>query len=386
MNIAVDVKIKTQIRHAATGRIIKNNPWRKNLVLDYGLDGLAKNNANNVGCGNWAAMMLHCAIGTGTNPNRIDSGAVTFTQTTNQVTASGGFFTAGMVGGILKYGSGSGGTEQYITAFTSSVLVTVSSSATVGATVGTVWMVQQTTLQTRIQDEVAYVTTAGSCQTTQSTNSVTHQRTFKFATGPYSVNEIGYAPALPGGNAGKICGRFVLGSTDVVGAANFYVVIIQVTHTVLPGTPSAVPNVGTNINTAGNAQVEVMDVAIIASSGGVFGTGTEALDGSNGLQLSFSTTTYTQNANTTPSTPPAGWTNLNIGQGGQWVYGGTLGKATLTNNLSISTSGQNLFGIGLTGNYNPAFDVKFTATQTAPSGTFNPVTVFSVTHTRTLTN
>ncbi len=60
---------------------------------------------------------------------------------------------------------------------------------------------------------------------------------------------------------------------------------------------------------------------------------------------------------------------------------------TLTFTHSITTAGESLFGVALAGGGNSvAFDVKFTTTQTAPTGTFQPNTVFQIVYDRQLVN
>ena len=82
------------------GNIVKQNPTKKNLILDCGLNGLAKDSS--LGLSTFAAnSFLYCQVGDGTTPVKISSGAITFTQAANIVTASGNFFTAPMQGAIL---------------------------------------------------------------------------------------------------------------------------------------------------------------------------------------------------------------------------------------------------------------------------------------------
>ncbi len=99
--VQASVAIKTQIRDKATNALIKDNPWRKNLMLDKGLNSLARQSPLST---TPAAVHANCSVGGGTNPNSIATGAITLSQTaSNHVIASGSFFTSGMVGAILKY-------------------------------------------------------------------------------------------------------------------------------------------------------------------------------------------------------------------------------------------------------------------------------------------
>ena len=122
----------------------KKLPWseyQKNLVLDSGLDY--------IGTHRFIYQVYdYLQWGTGSAPVRRDSSPITFSQVGNQVTASAPFFSAGDVGALLKYGTGSAGAEKYILGVTSNVLATVSDAIAAGPVVGTIWFVAQTALDT----------------------------------------------------------------------------------------------------------------------------------------------------------------------------------------------------------------------------------------------
>lgn len=390
MKTTVEVKYQTRIMDAKTGRPVKVSPWRKNLVLDQGLNALANKTAGGLNS-SAASSCSQLNIGGGTNANSFASGAITFTQSTTTVTASAGFFTAAMVGGILKYGVGSAGTEQYITAFTSATQVTVSSSATVGATVGTVWMVQQTALQTFLFATNTYQSNAGDNVVTASATSVTFQRTFinPVQGAPYTVNELGWT------NTGlSILGRAVLPSSDVVGTTNFYVVVLAITFIYGPSAPTAVVNVGTGINTAGTAMIEFFSLQGIQASG-LNGTNQSTLDTSNGAgilgDVFLSTAAYSQQGTVPGFSPVLAWPSILSLTNGVWTYvPASVGIAQLSITTSLTTAGQTVFGIGI-GHFNgaatnPCLDVKLTTPFTLPTGTFNPSITWQATFGRTLVN
>lgn len=390
MKTTVEVKYQTRIMDAKTGKPVKVSPWRKNLVLDQGLNALANKTTGSLNA-SAASAMAQLNIGGGTNANSFASGAITFTQSTTTLTASAGFFTAAMVGGIFKYGTGSGGTEQYITAFTSSTQVTVSSSATVGATVGTVWMVQQTALQTPLFSTTTYQTNAGDNVVTAAATSVTFQRTFinPVQGSPYTVNELGWTPT-----GASILGRAVLPSSDVVGTTNFYVVVLAITFTYSPNVPTAVINVGTGINTAGTAMIEYFSVQSIQANGNN-ANNPSSLDAFNGAgtqgDIFLSTATYTQQSTVPGFSGVLTWPSAFGLVSSNWIYTpASVGICTLSATVSITTAGQTAFGIGL-GHFNgastqPALDVKFTTPFTLPTGTFNPTITWQATFGRTLVN
>ncbi len=392
MNIATEVRIKTQIKCAATGKVVKDNPWKKNLVLNSGLNGLAQSSALGLAASP-PSLTLNVLIGSnvGNTPNSIASGAVTFTQAATTITASAPFFTAGMVGMLFKYGSGSAGAEYYITAFTSSTVVTVDTSATVAApTVATVWAVNRTTLDTFLFKSTTYQTNAGDNESTFTGNTATFKRTVVFPVqgSSYNVNEIGYAPVSNGSNF--IAGRIVLSSTDVVATSNFYVVIISVTFTFSPASPTAVINVGTNINTAGNAMVEWFATGNISSTGAVSSTSADIFGGFGSPRLGFALATYTQGT-TVATAPPVTFTGgVFITSVGLTYVASSVGKCRWSySGVGVSTTGQTCYGFGIMSggsSTQPAFDVKFTTPQTLPTGTLQPICVFEMTYGRTLTN
>jgi hypothetical protein len=410
-SVNVSVAIKTKIMDKVSGKCVKESPWRKNLVLDQGLNALARLGTNTLQCGP-ASMFQNCLIGDGTTPTKIASGAITFTQAGTTLTASGAFFASTMVGAIFKWGAaGSGGNEVYITAFTDSTHVTVGTSATVGTPDnGVVWQVQQANLTNFLFQSTTYQTNAGDNLSTISGAQVTHQRTFTFPVqgSNYNVNEIGYSPIS---NGSHFClGRIVLPSTDVVTTTNFYLVIIQITVTYSPGAPAAVGNIGVNFNTAGNAMVEWLSIATVLSNGQ-----TTAGSSSNGMLDAASVwsgagfsdgranlvarigSTYTQNGATGSSfswgtqntnfllfATPVAWANV----------AGTVGKMRATFNQSLSTTGQTCHGIGISGSNSsftgqtnlPVFDIKLTTPQALPNGTWLPTASFDITYGRTLVN
>jgi hypothetical protein len=388
MNVSVKTTIETRIMDAKTGKPVKTQK-KDNLILDSGLNAMARSNTLGLACFPATASNV-CLIGGGTNPNSIASGAVTFTQSGTTITASGSFFTSAMVGCIFKYGTGSGGAEYYITAFTNATTVTVDTSATVASpTVATVWFVQQTTLQTFLFASSTYQTNTGDCGSTISGNQVTHKRTYVFAQqgSPYTVNEIGYASSLV---SNRVLGRVVLGSSDVVGTTNFYVVVISITVTYSPSTPLAVTNVGTNINTAGTLMIEGMNCTVVTSTGGTAanpGSAPSTILDNTGT-LMFKTATYTQNGTINSSSGASAASRLDAGSG-SWVNDNTrVGSATLSTTSSFSTTGQTLYGFGFrdTNVVGLWLDVLFTTPQTAPTGTFIPSSVWRLTYTRTLVN
>src|SRR4051812_11153701 len=112
-------------------------PWRDNLILDSGLNKHASTG--------WASCFSTCIFGNQVGPTPVSRGpgAITFSQATTTITASGGFFVAADTGRLFKFDSGE---ECYLT-FVSATQATASISRTVGSGPGTVWYVNQTAVE-----------------------------------------------------------------------------------------------------------------------------------------------------------------------------------------------------------------------------------------------
>ena len=109
--------------------------------------------------------------------------------------------------------------------------------------------------------------------------------------------------------------------------------------------------------------------------------------GATTFRLFFSTANYAQNptpASTAFNIP----SRLLISGSMSWANVGTaIGTMQATSNGSATTTGQTLYGVAIgDSSGNAAFDVLFTTPQTAPNGTFQPVSVFQVQYGRSLSN
>lgn len=375
------MRIKTMIMDTLTGKPVKVSPWRKNLVLDQGLNALAADNSQALAA-NAAQSFGRCLVGDGTTPTMINSGAVTFTQSGVVVDSSSGFFTPAMVGSIFKYGSGTAGAEQYITIYQGPTQVHVAGvGMTVSTpTVATVWFVQQTALQNFLHSTSTYQTNPGDNSTGKSGNTVAYQRTFVFPVEAvqYTVNEIAWRTSDNNTNT-KICGRIVLPSSDVVGTTNFYVVVMQLSVIYLPDAPTAVVNVGTNIDTAGDAMFEYWNIPLVNSNG-------SASSQFPYPAVGFIISSYTQNGSIQTSAP-ASVTQFGGFHAISYVAG-SVGVMKMVYTGTHTTNGETLYGVCLKDNNgnSPTFDVKLTTPFTLPVGTFIPTIEFRQTFYRTLNN
>lgn len=386
-------------KYAHTGKSkARWTAWKKNLVLDAGLNAFAGKSAS-LQPDQGAASFSRCQVGTSAAAQTFQSGAITFTQVGTTITASATFFTAAMVGAIIKFGNPgtSNGAEQYIASQTGTACVVSGAGMTVGSpTAGTVFLVQQTALTSALLSTSTYQTSGSSCGTTVVGNVITLQRTFNFAVqgSPYNANEIGWSNA---NSLSFTFGRLVLASTISVATSQFLQVQLQMVMTFSPSAPVAVTNVGTAIDTSGNAMLEIMSVSQVSTTGTLTSPTGSILGFSGGgggapMLALRTTTTYTQNsaplnAWTSPSWAASTYAHITTAS---WVYtAGTVGICTVSFlTQSFTTAGESLLGIGFitdSSHIFPVFDVKLTTPFTLPVGSFQPQCIFTLTFTRTLT-
>ena len=112
-----------------------------NLLLDSGLNRICTDGTEPR---YWARKS---ALGTGTAPTVYDSEATTASASGTACTASAAFFTAGMVGMLLRW---DGGAEAYIASRTSDTEVVLDRSVTASGTFA-VWAVNQTGLASHVR-------------------------------------------------------------------------------------------------------------------------------------------------------------------------------------------------------------------------------------------
>lgn len=148
---------------------------KNNLILDQGLDKLLRGS----GTINWANFSTYCAVGTGTTPTQTDSGTITATTSglSTTITASGSFFTADMVGQLIRFDSGE---ERYIASQTGTECVVTVAVNIAAPTLFTVWAVNQTGLASESKRTNTYLTGTGNCGRTQAGATFTYRRTYDF--------------------------------------------------------------------------------------------------------------------------------------------------------------------------------------------------------------
>jgi len=165
--IGLSGRVKLRVRQA--GRIIRETPWRKNLILDAGLNLIATTR--------FADCFLFCCAGTSNLPVE-DTPSATATWSGTTVTASASTFTTNDVGKLIVFATGQ---QAYVTGFTDATHVTVSVSNTIpAATAFVLWRVNQTTLGAEVMRTNNYSQNVGDNATTAAGPSVTLQRTYLF--------------------------------------------------------------------------------------------------------------------------------------------------------------------------------------------------------------
>lgn len=218
-------------------------PWRNNLIQDCGLDLVA----TTVWCNCFDTVLFGDAISP--VPVRRNSGAITVAQAANTLTASGNFFVSSDVGRLWKFDSGN---EVYITAFTDAEHVTVSGpSASVSASPGTVWYVNETALSSLYSASATYGPGGADNGTTAVGNVVTHKRSFvgNAVSGPVTLTEIGFNNS--GSNTNVFDRDIITGGVSLITGDQPFAVA-ELIQTWTPNSSTAAGNVGTGFDSSGN--------------------------------------------------------------------------------------------------------------------------------------
>lgn len=227
--------------------------FRDNLITDSGLD--------KVGTVSWADCFNYCLFSATVSPTPVSraGGGVTFSQTGTTITASGSFFVSGDTGRLLKYGTGTGGAEVYLT-YVNATTATASASGTVAAgTAGTVWYVNETALPSLLQATNTYDSTGGACFTSWAGNVCTAQRTYVGSAlgAPSTLTQIGFNNS--GANSNIFDFDVITGGVPLI-TGDQPLAVAQLIRTYEPDTSTTAPNVGTGCNTEGDCQLQYMGV------------------------------------------------------------------------------------------------------------------------------
>lgn len=339
------------------GEITPLTDWRDYMITDAGLDAVGT-----AGSQGWLGFLAAVILGTNVSPTpvRRDSAGITFTQAGTTLTASGAFFSVADVGRLFKWGasgSGSGGVEVYITAFTSSMVVTVSVSATVAVpSEGVVWYVNTAALLTPIAG-LTWTKDSGGANNFNNTSTLSSVATVTSQTvlissalaAPATVTEIAFNNNTTNSN---VFDRDLINPPVALLAGDQARVTVQLIRNYSPITTTAVPgNVGAGLSTVGDMQIESLNmdgngggISEFAANGSVPSSGNNPLDpGSNILGAIISGSITFQAFSFTTETNRASFyktlTAASYGSGNRYRdFSGTL---------SISQGNGTINGVGI---------------------------------------
>ena len=207
--IGVSGRYRARVREG--GRIVADYGWKKNLILDQGLDKFATVR--------FADCFLFAAAGTDNTPVQ-DSPAALATWSATTLTASAATWASTDVGKMVVFATGQ---QAYITGFTDSTHVTVDRANTIPVgTAFVMYRVNQTGLVAEIARTNLYSQNDGDNSTTTSGPLVQLQRTFIFPVESGTGNtyyEIGFSDLAAAG--ANLFSRVVLNpGITVLGPSN----------------------------------------------------------------------------------------------------------------------------------------------------------------------
>jgi hypothetical protein len=319
---SASIRFRTAIRNS-DGTYAKVNPWRKNTIMDVGLDALG-----NTHC--WNACLGYCALGTSNDGNRRDTSPVTVSQAGTTLTASGSFFLSTDVGALFKFGTGSAGLEVYIVSVTSPTVAVVNIPSTQTGQVGTLWFVNQTALVSQViapfsttyaADIIGFTNTAGVATTT-----LTRHFISPAFGASHTIQELAWYGRVGGFSPvpNEMFGRALVGGVgDAVSTGQQYEVICELSIVATPRTATPFGDVSSGTwNTAGNGTLEFAE--------GCFGSIFSGNDSAAGAleSVHFPCTMYLA---------VAGWTQVDMTTSAVSLPGGSV--ISDSNSASSYTSG-----------------------------------------------
>lgn len=359
---AAAVHYRVDVIDAATGRLIRRLPRRRNLILDQGLDGIAVRS--------WALAFRYAAVGTGTTPTKRDSGAVTVSRAGFTLTASAGFFEAADVGRLFKFDSGE---EVRISAYTDSTHVTTSTSGTIAAAEGTVWYVNQTALITETKRTGTYAQDGGSNGSAFSGDTYTHKRTFLFAaeSGTVTYREIGWSHDV--GSGANLFGRDLLAGAGVTLVAGQQLrVVVELSVAYSPASSVVMGEVGTGgistVGTCGLESINTTNAGFVEANGEGSNFGAPGVLDPSGGGVIFAATDSAAIAPISTSIPGVSGplTNKTITLGSYSAGSFTLTKSATFNVSEANSSAIRSLVLSRSGGYT-GFRVRLDSAQTKTS-------------------
>ena len=180
-----------QLSVVEQGKVVRQFPVQRNLILNQGLDQIASQIINTC----WQ----YGVAGTGVTATEVDSATDTATIAIGAVTLSTTGYLAGNstdVGKTIKLDTS--GNNYLITAFGDTTHCTVTPNDTIGPDTFIIYNTNQTQLATEVKRTNTYLTGIPDCQCVTIGNTTTNTRTFDFSAeaGPVTYNEIGFSPTV----------------------------------------------------------------------------------------------------------------------------------------------------------------------------------------------
>ncbi len=226
-------RFKLFVLDAATKRVVREDPWRPNLILDQGMNRFATSTL----AAQWGAA---CAVGTGSTPTVRDStGTAQITIAGTACTSDAPFFEAGDAGRLLLMDSGQ---QAYIQTFNTNQSVTLATApGDTGPGDGAIWYVNQTGLTSESKRTSTYLTGAGNTGSSDSTNTRTYKWTYDFSAevAPQNYTELGWSNSGSAGN--NLNSRALIsGGSVAVGIGQQLRIIYEIEWTDTANTSAAV--------------------------------------------------------------------------------------------------------------------------------------------------
>lgn len=272
-------RFKCQVVDKASGEVVRETPWKSNLILDQGLDLIAAER--------FADLFLYCAAGTGSTAVEESSGVTTGTTAGTTLTITGGSFTfaGGDVGKLLVF---SGGAQAYIDTFTGGSEVELVETISVSGETFTMYSVDQTGLVAEVARSNTYLTGAPNCETVLDGSDLEMTRTYDFSSpgGDTTYNELGWSNSAS--VASNLASRAIIGGGVLVTTLQQLRVVYTFIVSLSPTTPSAKTAsitgwpVAPSTVTDGDEQWQCMLLSAVNTIGSSTSTGAVGFAGSTG--------------------------------------------------------------------------------------------------------
>ena len=272
-------RFKCQVVDKASGKVVRETPWKSNLILDQGLD--------NVATVLFADLFLYCAAGSGTTPVEEDSGATVGTSTGTTLNTTGGSysFSAGNVGDLIRFDTGE---EAYIAGYTGANQVTLDVDPGVTSQPFTVYDVDAVGLATEEDRSNTYLTSSPNCDSVLNGSDLELTRTYDFSSpgSNTTYNELGWSDSASTGNnlnsKAIISGGVAITTSQQLRVVYTFIITISPTTATAKTTTISGWPVSPALTQDGDEQWQVPLLSAVSSlSGATSSTGSAGLGGAS---------------------------------------------------------------------------------------------------------